>query len=468
MHKEFIDKIKQYGTERIISKAIRLFANFSDSNLIRLSYLLEKFIIQENQKEALKLIRELCVAKHPFIQLLKRVSKGLNPQCRDKIISNIIVKAFFTHQPKREEFKAREGFYPPSNIVISSTVRCNLHCESCWAAKYVHVPDLEMSLLQRIIKECLDLGINFITITGGEPFIRGDLLDLYEKYPDVFFHIYTNGTLIDEEVTIRLAEMGNVAPMISIEGDQEMTDARRGKGVYERIMRTMDLLREKGVGFGFSVMSTRNNVEMVTSDEFVDLMLKKGCFNGWYFQYIPIGLNPDISLMLTPEQRDFSRRRLYRLRNTKPIFLVDFWNDGPVVNGCMAGGRNYLHINPFGDVEPCVFAHFAVDNIRNKSLVEILKSPFFTAIREAIPYDGNTLRACMIVDRPHLLRKYVKEFNAYPTHEGAEGLITTLSKDVDEYANGVAQIYNKAWQEGDWISLFLEQKLFDKRLGKER
>ena len=142
------------------------------------------------------------------------------------------------------------------------------------------------------------------------------------------------------------------------------------------------------------------------------------------------------------------------LRNSKPIFLVDFWNDGPAVNGCMAGGKRYLHINARGDVEPCVFAHFACDNIREKSLTEILKSPFFRAIREGIPYDGNTLRACMIVDRPEYLRDYCKRFNAYPTHEGAETIITQLREEIDRYAQGVAEIFDRAWQEGDWIKLF--------------
>jgi MoaA/NifB/PqqE/SkfB family radical SAM enzyme len=237
--------------------------------------------------------------------------------------------------------------------------------------------------------------------------------------------------------------------MISVEGLEESTDERRGKGCWSGVNEAMKRLKRRGVFFGFSATSTRNNVEEVTSDEFIDTMIGLGCMNGWYFQYIPIGHNPDPSLMLTAEQREASRRNVYRLRGTKPIVLADFWNDGPTVGGCMAGGKRYLHINAEGDIEPCVFAHFAVDNVRDKSIREALKSPFMTAVRNGIPYDGNLLRACMIIDRPEVLREYFSTYNAQPTHDGAESIVTNLADQVDDYAGSVASIFDPAWQNGD-------------------
>jgi MoaA/NifB/PqqE/SkfB family radical SAM enzyme len=439
-------------------QAVGLMTADSDKNPIRVVGLLEKLadkLHQPDRKGELEFVKRLFETGHPFIQWIKRIGSELSPRVRDRFTDIVIVKAHFTSKPTRDRFKEKQGFSPPTHLVISPTMRCNLHCEGCWAAKYARVPDMEMELLERIILEARDeMGINFFTITGGEPFIRKDLFDLYEKFSDCYFHIYTNGTLITEEDIEKMAELGNVAPMISVEGGKETTDARRGKGVYDRVTGIMRMLHSKGIFFGFSITETRHNAEEISSEAFVDEMLKRGCFNGWYFQYIPIGLNPNPSLMITPEQRDMVRRRIYMLRNSKPIFLVDFWNDGPAVNGCMAGGKRYLHINARGDVEPCVFAHFACDNIREKSLTEILKSPFFRAIREGIPYDGNTLRACMIVDRPEYLRDYCKRFNAYPTHEGAETIITQLREEIDRYAQGVAEIFDRAWQEGDWIKLF--------------
>lgn len=458
--KAVLEKTKSYVAEELASQAIRLTASSSNENLIKAIGILQKMSSLlgglEERKEQLEEFKKLLKARHPFAKWLRRVNNELNPHCRNVFFKNIIVKNHFTVRKKRNEFAKRAGFRGPTNIVISPTIRCNLRCEGCWAGKFKQVPDMEMELLERIVEEARDeLGINFITITGGEPFIRKDLLSLYEKYPDVQFHIYTNGTLIDEEVTKRLGELGNVVPMISVEGREEKTDARRGKGIYRKVMKAMDNLKEEGVFFGFSVTTTRYNVREVTTDEFIDNLIKKGCFNGWYFQYIPIGRNPDTSLMLTPQQRDYSRRRVYKLRNTKPIFLADFWNDGPAVNGCMAGGKQYLHINALGDIEPCVFAQFAVDNIRDKTISEALKSPFFRAIRDGIPYDGNHLRPCMVVDHPEYLRNYVKKFGAHPTSPQGGCLFSSPVKDrLDEYAIGVKEIYDRAWKENDWEKFF--------------
>jgi MoaA/NifB/PqqE/SkfB family radical SAM enzyme len=464
--KEVGRKIKNLAIELIAKQSVNLMANTSDANLVRLAAVLEKVAgminfserkgeVKFERKGEVKFAKKLFETKHPFAQWMKRVGSELIPICRDKFISHVIVKSHFTNEERRNRFREEHGFLPPMNLVISPTMRCNFRCGGCWAGQYAQVPDMERELLERIIVEARDeMGIYFFTITGGEPFIRRDLLDLYEKFSDCYFHIYTNGVLITEKAAERMAKLGNVAPMISLEGGREATDARRGKGVYDKIVAVMRMLHDKGIFFGFSVTETRYNAEEVSSKAFIDEMLELGCFNGWYFQYIPIGLEPNPSLMITPEQRDMIRRRIYKLRNTKPIFLVDFWNDGPSVHGCLAAGKNYLHINCQGDAEPCVFVHFACDNIKEKSLTEILKSPFFRAIREGIPYDGNTLRACMIVDRPEILREYCRKFNAHATHEGAETIIGQLSGEIDKYARGVAKIYNRAWQDGDWIKLF--------------
>jgi MoaA/NifB/PqqE/SkfB family radical SAM enzyme len=446
--------LQDYWIDLSAKKASQLLRKWEDKTLYKFLSLVEKFVQDENQKLSLCEFKALFERNHPFADWIKRLATQLNPKVQERFIANIILRSFFTNRKKRKRFLKEHGFYPPTNIVIDVTARCNMKCQGCWAAKYAKVPDMDINLIERIVRECWDMGINFITITGGEPFIRKDLLDLYAKYPKVFFHIYTNGVLIDKNTAKRLGELGNVAPMISIEGFEETTDRRRGKGTFRKLMEVMDNLRQEGVFFGFSVTTTRFNVEEVTSDEFINLMIEKGCMNGWYFNFVPVGIDPNPELMPTPEQRNFSRKRIYKIRNSRPIFVVDFWNDGPSINGCMAGGRYYLHITVNGDVEPCVFVHFAVDNIKGKSLLDVLKSPFFKAIREQIPYDGNTLRACMIIDRPEVLRDHVKRHNAKPTHEGADTLITTIKDQLDEYARGIAEIYEKAWKEGDWIRIF--------------
>jgi MoaA/NifB/PqqE/SkfB family radical SAM enzyme len=141
-------------------------------------------------------------------------------------------------------------------------------------------------------------------------------------------------------------------------------------------MDAMDNLRKEGVLFGFSATQTRENTDIITSFDFIDMLIEKGVYIGWYFQFLPIGKDPDVNLMATPQQRIKLRKFIEEVRATRPIFIGDFWNDGPFVGGCIAGGRRYIHINHKGDVEPCAFVHFAVDNIKNKSLIEALQSPF--------------------------------------------------------------------------------------------
>lgn len=359
-------------------------------------------------------------------------------------LANILVKG----EVKRSLFKEEVGFDPPVLLVISPTMRCNLDCYGCYAGKYMKKEDLGLGTLELLIHEAEEMGIYFITISGGEPFILGDdLIRILGRHPSILFQIYTNGMLIDGGVARRLAEIGNAYPSISVEGFEEETDARRGKGAFEKIMQAMDCLRKEGVIFGFSATATIENNELLVSEEFVDFYRKKGCLVGWYFHYVPVGKEPGMELMPTPEQRVFRREELIKRRAHHDILLADFWNDGPLVGGCLAGGRTYLHINSSGEVEPCVFAHFAVDNIRDKPLRDILGSPFFAEIRSRQPYDDNLLRPCMIIDVPEVLREVVTICGAHPTHHGAEAIIGELASEMDRYAESYRRMVEPKWEE---------------------
>jgi MoaA/NifB/PqqE/SkfB family radical SAM enzyme len=340
----------------------------------------------------------------------------------------------------------------PFFLLMCPTMRCNLRCIGCSAGEYTQKDDLDFKTADRVITEAKALGCYFFTFSGGEPYIWPYLLKLFKKHNDCYFQTYTNGTLITKKMAKKLAELGNVAPAISVEGYEKETDKRRGKGVHKRVLQAMQNLKEAGVMFGFSATPTRYNSDLLCSDEFIDYYIKKGCYFGWFFQYVPIGLKPDIKLMATPKQRDKLRQKVYEWRNTKPVFLGDFWNDGPWVDGCIAAGRSngYLNINHKGDVEPCGFVHFAVDNIKNKSLKQVLNSDFFKAIRRKQPYDkdGNLLIPCMIIDNPQVLRDAVKKTGAYPTHPGAESIIKDpkITKHLDKYSKEMKKIADKAWK----------------------
>ena len=269
----------------------------------------------------------------------------------------------------------------------------------------------------------------------------------------MYFQTYTNGQFIDEEMARRLSRLGNCFPAISVEGFERETDQRRGKGVFRNILDAMRNLREEGVPFGFSCTATRQNNELVCSDEFVDFWARQGAYLGWYFNYVPMGKSPDTSLMPTAWQRVYRRRRLFQIREERDdIIIADFWNDGVLVGGCLAAGRYYMHINCNGDIEPCVFCHFATDNIRTSSIRQAMTSPFFKEYRRLANAQADKRAACPLIDHPHSLRQAVACAGAHTTHPGGETMITTLAEELDAYGRSFAEM-NRIEDEGRFEDL---------------
>ncbi len=438
--------IKTYGVKQSIKGILSLLSHLSDANIVRLTKFAEIITANEAQKERVRIVREKFEKGHPSLEIARRIAKKLTPQSKEKIAQNLFINAMFLGTQKRNQIYKEEKWRPPFFFVISPSMRCNLNCIGCYAGSYTKGDVLTTDDIDKLFTEAKKLGIYFVTVSGGEPFFRKDMLDLWEKHNDMYFLVYTNGTLIDEKVAERLGRMGNVAPAISVEGFKKETDFRRGSGVFDKVTETWKKLKENGVLFGFSATCTRMNAELIYSDEFIDFMIENGALFGWYFQYIPIGKGPDTELMATPQQRRYGRERLEHLRNTKPIILADFWNDGHLAGGCIAGGRVYFHINVNGDVEPCVFTHFALDNIKKTPLKQALNSKLFKMIREKQPYSKNLMCPCMIIDNPSVLRDVVKESGAKPTHLGAETIITELADFLDNYSKEIHSIWDPVWE----------------------
>ncbi|HQL65623.1 MAG TPA: radical SAM protein, partial [bacterium] len=374
--------IKKYGAKQALTGVLKILPHLSDQNIIRILTIAEKASVNPAFKERVLVIEEKIRQKHPTVEIVKRLNSQLSPNSKKKLITNLFSNAMFEGTRKRQEIFEKEKWRPPFFFVLSPTMRCNLKCTGCYAAQYTKQDVITTEQIDKIFTEAKDLGIYFVTISGGEPFYREDLLDIWKKHNDMFFLVYTNGTLIDEKMAEKLADLGNVAPAISVEGFKEETDKRRGPGVYEKISNAWKYLKEKGVLFGFSATCTKYNAEIIYSDEFIDFMIEQGALFGWYFQYIPIGRMPDTSLMASPEQRAWARDKLEHIRNTRPIILADFWNDGHLAGGCIAGGRVYFHINSQGDIEPCVFTHFTKNNIKDTTIRQALQSDLFKAIQK--------------------------------------------------------------------------------------
>lgn len=445
--------IRENIKKRVLKRIFLLLSDLSRENLVKTVSLGEKFLIRKkNIKRIAQAIRKAFEKNHPATKLVMDTFSSLSKQCKEKFIENFFVHAAILGLQKQRKIVEKLGFGLPWLLVISPTARCNLQCQGCYAGEYSKEDTLPFEEVDRILTEAKELGIYFITISGGEPFIWPHLFKLFEKHQDMYFQVYTNGTLLTETMAEKLAELGNVAPGISVEGFKEETDLRRGEGTFQKVMQGMDNLRRKGVLFGFSATCTRHNSERLMSDEFIDFYIKKGCRFGWYFQYVPIGRKPDTSLMSTPEQRNKLRLRVSEIRNTRPIFIGDFWNDGPWVRGCIAGARpgGYFHINCKGDVEPCVFLQFSVDNIKGKKLMDVLQSPFFKAFQRAQPYcqNKNLLTPCALIDNPWVLREIIARHQAKPSYPGGDAVIkdTRVVEFLDSYSRQYKKITDPVWE----------------------
>ncbi len=443
----------------VVRRILRYLEGNPDQNIPRLFKTIESLPLSPAQKKIPHDLR-MSFENNPvyrkyFISIFTEIDRGV----RDRLARNFLVNTMIASATRRDQVEAREGIVLPFTILIDPTSACNLKCTGCWAGAYTKHDELEPELLDRILNEAKELGIYSIVMSGGEPFVYPYLLDMAAKHNDMAFMIYTNGTRIDDAVADRLQELGNIVPAISLEGWEEQTDARRGKGVFNKITAAMGRLRERGIFFGASLTITSQNVEAITSDEFIDFLIAQGARFLWSFHYIPIGRQPDVDLTVRPEQRAYLAERIPHLRKYKPLPIADFWNDGELTNGCIAGGRSYFHITARGDVEACAFAHFAVDNIRDKSLLEVLHSPFFAEYQKRQYFSDNKLRPCPIIDNPQVLRKIVQTVGAHATHEGAETLLGgEIGGFLDQRSAEWKQISDPIWEERCRIKAAAEQR----------
>ena len=432
----------------VIRRAIRAAVKDPDKNIPRILAMIEKADTKGNNANTYANLRKSF--KDPdnnWNVLIHNLIRNTDPHVLENMLMSLGFHSAVASANERMENIAKYGCNIPWAVLMDPTVACNLHCTGCWAAEYGKNTFLTYETLDRIINEGTELGTYTYIFSGGEPTMRKkDLIRLAEAHPNCAFLTFTNGTLVDEEFADELKRVGNFALAFSIEGSEEDTDSRRGAGTYRAVIRAMDILREKGVVFGFSACYTSKNLNTIGSDEFVDLMIEKGCLFGWYFTYIPIGKDAVTDLIASAEQRAYMYKKIREWRVTKPCFLLDFWNDGEYVHGCIAGGRHYLHINANGDVEPCAFIHYSNVNINDCSLLEALQSPLFMEYRKNQPFNGNMLRPCPMLDNPEKLREMVKNSGAHSTDflapESAEELTAKTESAAKAWAVKADELWN--------------------------
>jgi MoaA/NifB/PqqE/SkfB family radical SAM enzyme len=350
----------------------------------------------------------------------------------------------------RRRFRDVYGVEPPWVLVVAPTGACNLGCPGCYSGASTGGGSMPFYALDRLIDEAKKLwGIKVVVFTGGEPFLyRSEskgILDVIERHPDLLSLIFTNGTLIDRAAAKRLATLGTPTVALSVEGLRQSTDARRGPGAFDRIMRSLDELHDAGALPGISMTATRNNCEEIFSDELIDFFFdEKSVFYGFVFQYMPEGREPDPALMPTPEQRLWMWKRSWEVIEERKIPLFDFWNHGTMIGGCVAAGRErgYLYVDWDGNVMPCVFAPYSTCNIheihsRGGTLNDAWETPLLAGIREwqtrhatcggAVVSDGaggGMVCACPVRDHYADFMEIIEHSGAKPVDSSADSCST--------------------------------------------
>jgi MoaA/NifB/PqqE/SkfB family radical SAM enzyme len=417
--------------------------------------------------------------------LLRSVERALQRKQLSRQVLGRLLEVFLVNTTLRQDqasMEAREAFAsrhggqgPPSILVVSPTKTCNLRCSGCYANSDAGRGEhLDWDVFDRIITEAKSLwGIRFFTISGGEPLAyrsRGkDLLDMAGKHGECFFLMYTNATLIDARTAERLAETANLSPAISVEGFQARTDARRGAGVFQRILEAMARLRQAGVPFGISLTATRDNAEEILSDRFIDFFFEdQQAIFGWLFQYMPIGRSYTLDSLVTPRQRLWMWQRTWSIVRERKILLADFWNCGTVSDGCIAAGQGhgggYLYIDWNGRVFPCVFVPYAAANIHEvyrsgATLDAVYELPYLRAIRQwqceyaldqKRPEEcGNLLLPCSLRDHFDVGRKLIEKHHPEPGDEAAADALGDASyyDGMLAYDRQLRDVFDPVWEQ---------------------
>ncbi len=383
-----------------------------------------------------------------WYKFIKDLYTDIDPGVRKRIFENFIVNAVVLGRDKKIKLRDEEGCNIPWAILMDPTSACNLKCIGCWAAEYGNRMNLSLEEWDSIIEQGKALGTYFFLYSGGEPLVRKkDIIKMCEKHSDCIFLSFTNGTLIDEAFADEMLRVGNFVPAISIEGDEAATDGRRGAGVYQKVIKAMAILKEKKLPFGISCCYTSANTDIIGSDAYIDDMIARGAKFAWFFTYMPVGVDAVPELLATPEQREHMYHQVRHIRATRPIFAMDFWNDGEYVDGCIAGGKFYLHINANGDIEPCAFIHYSDSNIRTHTLLEAYKSPLFMQYRANQPFNPNHLRPCPLLDNPERLAAMVDASKAKSTDMVNPEDVHDLMKKTVPAAEKWAPVANELWVE---------------------
>lgn len=338
----------------------------------------------------------------------------------EKMVKSIVKTSLFC--PKEEIFMAKyalaskaaaekrknmagRGTHVPPFLIASITSLCNLHCSGCYARSVNTCEDgepvgqLDAEEWRRVFREAGDMGVGFIILLGGEPLVRKDVIREAAKMPDILFPVFTNGTMITEEYLQIFDSSRNLAPVLSIEGGIEKTDARRGRGIYGKLSDVMAELKKRNILFGASITVTKENLSEVTSEKFIDDLIEKGCRAVFYVEFVPTSPQTERLAPENGERELLAQKVAAHRKKHEDILFISFPGDEKSSGGCLAAGRGFFHINSHGGAEPCPFSPYSDSNVRNQPLAEALHSKLFTDLRSGDALMEEHKGGCVLYER---------------------------------------------------------------------
>ena len=343
------------------------------------------------------------------------VSEALKATLKNPRESAFMLKFAAASRAASKKRRAAEdkGEHIPPFLIASITSKCNLHCAGCYSRCNHATTDTEpvgqltTEEWLRIFDEADDLGISFILLAGGEPMLRRSVIEAAGRKQNILFPIFTNGTHIDDRYLELLDKCRNLVPIMSIEGNRETTDARRGEGVYDTLVSNMERFKKRGLIFGASVTVTTHNYKEVCSGEFLGGLANRGCKAVIFVEYVPVS-SESKELAPTDKEREYLQKKITYLRSAHPeMVYIAFPGDEKSSGGCVAAGRGFFHINSHGGAEPCPFSPYSDVNIKNRSLRDAMHSPLFTALQSGEILLDDHEGGCVLYEKRELVEALI-------------------------------------------------------------
>lgn len=348
-----------------------------------------------------------------YLRMAKRLLVETDKRLLWKLAWLMGFKGFRSVQKHKRRLKQGE-FFPPF-LYISIINSCNLRCQGCWVDVAAKQEKIEVAAMNRMIDEAKEMGNSFFGILGGEPFMHPEMMEILAAHPDAYFQVFTNGHFITADIARQLRRMGNVTPLISVEGSEIVSDQRRGQlDVLNKTMEGLHHCLENQVLTGVCTSLCQTNFDDLLDDAWIDRLIELGVMYTWFHVYRPVGPDACPDLSLTPEQQKQARQFVVDTRATKPIIVIDAYYDDQGQALCPAATGFTHHISPWGDIEPCPVIQLATESIHDpKPLKETFnESEFLRDFRELA---ATHTRGCVVLERPDLLRQLAERHDARDT-----------------------------------------------------